>query len=51
MQLLYENEILKKKLNERFDNQQDRIETIMDITKKERNNVYNDIVNIMNDHN
>ena len=49
-QLLSENEILKKKLNSRFDSQQDRIEAITDIDKKERNNLYNDIVNIMEDH-
>ncbi|CAG8803761.1 15119_t:CDS:2, partial [Cetraspora pellucida] len=34
-QLLSENELLKKKLNKRFNDQQDHIEAIINITKKE----------------
>ncbi|CAG8747146.1 9493_t:CDS:1, partial [Racocetra fulgida] len=49
--LLSENELLKKKLKERFNSQQDRIEAIIDIAKKERNNLYEDITNLMEDHN
>ncbi|CAG8797997.1 12937_t:CDS:1, partial [Racocetra fulgida] len=46
-QLLSENEALKKKLSERFTNQQDRIHSIIEIAKKERSNLYDDIMNLM----
>ncbi|CAG8666191.1 3106_t:CDS:2, partial [Racocetra persica] len=42
-QLLAKNKALKKKLCERFTNQQDRIKFIIEIAKKERNNLYEDI--------
>ena len=42
-QLLSENEILKKKLDSRFANQEDHIEAIIDIAKKEWENLYDDI--------
>ena len=48
-QLLIENEVLKKKLNERFTNQQDHIFSVIEIAKKERSNLYNDILNLMKD--
>ncbi|CAG8848222.1 16220_t:CDS:1, partial [Racocetra persica] len=41
-QLLSENETLKKKLSERFTNQEDRIHSIIEIAKKERSNLYED---------
>ncbi|CAG8559138.1 21559_t:CDS:2, partial [Racocetra persica] len=44
-QLLAENKALKKKLCERFTNQQDRIKSIIEIAKKEQNNLYKDIEN------
>ncbi|KAF0559384.1 hypothetical protein F8M41_006138 [Gigaspora margarita] len=46
-QLLNENEALKKKLSERFTNQEDRIYSIIEIAKKERNNLYEDIMNLI----
>src|SRR6185437_15745442 len=45
--LLSENEALKKKLSERFTNQQDRINSIIEIDQKERSNLYEDITNLM----
>ncbi|RIB18176.1 hypothetical protein C2G38_2311147 [Gigaspora rosea] len=45
--LLSENEALKKKLSERFTNQQDRINSIIEIAQKERSNLYEDITNLM----
>ncbi|RHZ81568.1 hypothetical protein Glove_117g420 [Diversispora epigaea] len=47
-QLLIENEALKKKLG--FTNQQDRIESVIEIAKKERNNLYKDIMSLMKNH-
>ena len=49
-QLLSENEILKTKLDSRFANQENRIEAIIDIAKKERENLYDDIISLINDH-
>jgi len=49
-QLLLENEALKKRVNERFTDQQDRIESVIKIAKKERSNVYKDIVSLMENH-
>src|SRR6266540_1985965 len=49
-QLLFENETLKKRVNERFTDQQDRIESIIEIAKKERSNVYKDIVSLIKNH-
>src|SRR3989337_1168431 len=49
-QLLLENEALKKRVNERFTDQQDRIESVIKIAKKERSNVYKDIVSLMKNH-
>ena len=49
-QLLFENETLKKRVNEKFTDQQDRIESVIEIAKKERSNVYKDIVSLMENH-
>src|SRR6266498_943247 len=49
-QLLFENEALKKRVNERFIDQQDRIKSVIEIAKKERSNVYKDIVSLMENH-
>ena len=49
-QLLSENKILKKKLNSRFDNQQDHVEVIINIVKKERDDLYSNITNLIKDH-
>ena len=49
-QLLFENEALKKRVNERFTDQQDRIESVIEIAKKERSNVYKDIVSLIKNH-
>ena len=49
-QLLLENEALKKRVNERFIDQQDRIESVIEIAKKERSNVYKDILRLMENH-
>src|ERR1043165_5069907 len=49
-QLLLKNEVLKKRINERFTDQQDRIESVIKIAKKERSNVYEDIVSLMKNH-
>ena len=38
-----ENEVLRKLL----DNQQDRVKLVMEIAKKERGNVYNDITSLI----
>ncbi|RIB16611.1 hypothetical protein C2G38_2189481 [Gigaspora rosea] len=51
IQLLFENELLKNKLKERFNSQQDRMEAIIEIAKKERNNLYDNLTNLMEDHN
>ncbi len=49
-QLLLENEALKKRVNERFIDKQDRIESVIEIAKKERSNVYKDILRLMENH-
>src|SRR6266508_6918356 len=49
-QLLFENKALKKRVNERFIDQQDRIKSVIEIAKKERSNVYKDIVSLMENH-
>ncbi|RHZ89575.1 hypothetical protein Glove_13g299 [Diversispora epigaea] len=46
-QLLAENEVLKKKLNGRFTDQKDHIQSIVEIAKKERNNLYEDVIGLM----
>ncbi|RIB19201.1 hypothetical protein C2G38_2307709 [Gigaspora rosea] len=48
-QLLLENEILKKQLNNKYDNQQVRVEAAIEIAKRERNTLYNDVVKLIND--
>ncbi|RHZ76633.1 hypothetical protein Glove_194g75 [Diversispora epigaea] len=48
-QLLIEDEVLKKK-KLGFTNQQDRIESVIEIAKKERNNLYKDIMSLMKNH-
>jgi hypothetical protein len=47
--LLSENEKLKEKLNTIFDDQQSRIDSITIIAQKERKNLYDDIINLIND--
>jgi len=49
-QLLFENEVLKKRVNERFIDQKDHIESVIEIAKKEQSNVYEDIVSLMENH-
>jgi hypothetical protein len=49
-QLLFENKMLKRRLNERFADQQDRIESVIEIAKRERSNVYEDIINLIKNH-
>jgi len=49
-QLLSKNKILKKKLDSRFANQEDRIKAIINIAKKERKNLYDDILSLIIDH-
>ncbi|RIB13230.1 hypothetical protein C2G38_2326415 [Gigaspora rosea] len=46
-QLLSENNALKKKPSERFTNQKDRIHSIIEIAKKERSNLYEDVINLI----
>ncbi|RHZ55372.1 hypothetical protein Glove_416g12 [Diversispora epigaea] len=46
-QLLAENNVLKKKLDERFADQQNRIQSVIEIAKKERNNLYENIIRLM----
>ena len=47
IKLLLENEQLKKKLNTIFDDQQSRIDSVIQIAQKERRNVYDDITNLI----
>ncbi len=49
-QLLFENKVLKKKINERFTDQQNHIESVIEIVKKEWSNINKDIVNLMENH-
>ncbi|CAG8697963.1 1424_t:CDS:2, partial [Racocetra fulgida] len=46
-QLLSENKALKKRLSERFINQEDRIHSIIEIAKKEQSNLYEDVINLI----
>ena len=46
-QLSLENERLKRLLDGRLSNRQDRVRLVMEIAKTERCNVYNDIMNLM----
>ncbi|CAG8731848.1 15484_t:CDS:1 [Cetraspora pellucida] len=46
-QLLSENETLKKKLSERFTNQEDCIHSIIEIAKKKRSNLCEDAMNLI----
>ena len=41
-QLLFENAVLKKRLDEPFADQQDRIRCVTEIAKRERGNLYDD---------
>lgn len=41
--------MLKEKLNNRFNDQQTRIESIKEIASYERKNLYNNIINLIND--
>jgi hypothetical protein len=47
--LILENEELKEKWNNRFNDQQSRVESIIEIAKCERRNIYNDIISLIND--
>ncbi len=49
-QLLFENEALKKRVNKRFTDQQDHIESVIEIAKKEWSNVYKNIVSLMKNY-
>ena len=46
-QLLSENEALKRLLDGRLTNEQDRVKLVTEIAKMERRNVYNDITSLM----
>ena len=46
-QLLLENEALKRLLDERLADEQDRVRLVMEIAKMERRNVYDDITNLL----
>ena len=50
-QLLLENEALKRLLDERLADEQDRVRLVMEIAKMERRNVYDDIINLLKNHN
>ena len=47
--LIAENEMLKEKLNNRFNDQQTQIESIKEIASYEHKNLYNNIINLIND--
>jgi len=47
--LLSENNKLKEKLNSRFIDQRSRIESIVEIAQQERKNLYEDIINLIDD--
>jgi len=47
--LLSENQELKEKLNSRFNDQQTRVESIIEIAKYEHKNIYDDIIGLIND--
>ncbi|RIB22016.1 hypothetical protein C2G38_2076772 [Gigaspora rosea] len=49
-QLLSENEELRKRLDERFTDRQERINSVIEIAKKERSSLYEDIVNLIKGH-
>jgi hypothetical protein len=49
-QLLSENAALKKRLDDAFGDQQDRIRCVTEIAKRERGNLYNDIISLMKNH-
>jgi hypothetical protein len=49
-QLLSENAILKQQLNETFADQQVRIRTVTEIAKRERGNLYNDVISLIENH-
>ena len=46
-QLLSENETLRRLLDERLTDEQDRVKLVTEIAKMERRNVYNDITSLM----
>ncbi|CAG8807189.1 4111_t:CDS:1, partial [Racocetra fulgida] len=47
-QLLLENNLLKKKLNNKYDNQQERVKAVVEIAKRERIALYDDVVKLIN---
>jgi len=49
-QLLSENVVLKQQLNETFADQQVRIRTVTEIAKRERGNLYNDVISLIENH-
>jgi hypothetical protein len=49
-QLLSENAALKKQLDEAFNDQQGRIRSVTEIAKRERGNLYNDIISLKKNH-
>ncbi|CAG8731367.1 9122_t:CDS:2, partial [Racocetra fulgida] len=42
-QLLLENKILKRKLSNKFDNQEERVKSVIEIAKRERSALYDDV--------
>ena len=46
-QLLSENTVLKQQLDEAFADQQVRIRTVTEIAKRERGDLYNDIISLI----
>jgi len=49
-QLLSENAALKKQLDEAFNDQQGRIRSVTEIAKRERGNLYSDIISLKKNH-
>ncbi|KAF0486138.1 hypothetical protein F8M41_022714 [Gigaspora margarita] len=48
-QSLLENNLLKKRLNNKYDNQQEHIKAIVEIAKQERIALYDDIIKLINE--
>ena len=45
--MLLKNEALKRLLDERLADEQDRVRLVMEVAKMERRNVYDDIMNLL----
>ena len=48
-EMLSENNKLKERLNSRFIDQKSRVEAIIEIAQQERKNLYEDIINLIDD--